>query len=308
MWLEQQTCWKRRELTLWNDKPHHLIGMAAGRSADELFLVDSANNVVRAFNTSTGQLAERDVYPGSVASGFVESVAYSALTDTLFTCTWRAEVVHTVHRVCWFARINAKWHQRGYLRLRAMGKGVLRALSDGRLVFGGEFKSDRVHVLELDSNSPPRLKKRTRILFESKQQHNGFDARLAPAGGEIWLAVAQSTESEGLVILFSGNSAKELDRRKLQAPWMPLFYGDSLFVYTRTVGSNVCDGYDWEVHQLSIKSGRFGESLVIVKGCDPQTVRKVFAPEWCVANDAQQLVAWNLEHDKLMILYEFCNE
>ena len=87
---DKRTGWPNERLKRPTEKRAHLSGMAAGRSADELFLADSANNAVRAFNTSTGQLDARDVYRGSAVSGYVESVAYSAPTDTLIICSWRA--------------------------------------------------------------------------------------------------------------------------------------------------------------------------------------------------------------------------
>ena len=59
---EKRTCWPPARFGRQNEKPPVIIGMAAGGSAEELFLADKANGVVRAFDVRSGQLEARDAY------------------------------------------------------------------------------------------------------------------------------------------------------------------------------------------------------------------------------------------------------
>ena len=309
MGKEKQSCWPHEQLKRPTEKRAHFSGMAFGSSADELFLADSANNVVRAFNLSTGQLAEHDVYRGSADGGYVESVAYSAPTDTLIVCMWRAEMLRTAHKVHSFARTNradAEWEKRGRLYLQAMGRGVLRALSDGRVVFGGEFETQWLRVLEVNENQCT-FEAGERISFESK--HNGFDARLAPAGQRDMAGSRSEYRSRR-----PSCPLQNRRRSRNRAPPVPTPSAVDAAVLRRQSARVLAHrGYRWlrlggppvELQSHALREGATRalrrERHVILSGGDPRTIRNVSAPEWCVAHADQQLAAWNLERDELTI-------
>ena len=60
--LVHQQQWPRERIVRPDEQSPKIRGMAVGRSAEELFLADAANRVVRAFDMRRGQLAARDIY------------------------------------------------------------------------------------------------------------------------------------------------------------------------------------------------------------------------------------------------------
>ena len=249
-------------------------GMCAGASANELFLADSANTVLRIFDVRTGQLDARDVYR-CAAGECPTGVAYSAHTETLFVAT-RGNYTHTVRS---FARTNAEWRECHRLDLSAdlNYRVSLRALSDGSLVFGVEWVSAELQVLAVDDSRAMQTRARIRLPGE----HWGFDAQLA--AGETRLAVALGTP-ERVVALFrvAGDRAEELARCQLSCCIQPLFCRDSLLALVSTGDGNV-------VQELCTGGGRFEPRRVLLSG-----FKNFFC--WCVVNDSL-LAAWRLEDE-----------
>ena len=113
--------------------------MAGGRP-DELFLADSANGVVRAFDMRSGQLDERDIPVRSPRRVF------SALwwpVDRLDECgvqrahrhTCRLHEAGRANTIRSFARANnSEWRECHRLEVEVDFAGVLRALSDENLL------------------------------------------------------------------------------------------------------------------------------------------------------------------------------
>ena len=113
-----------------------------------------------------------------------------------------------------------------------------------------------------------------------------------------------------------GTKADKRSEVALRAPRMPLFCRAGLLVYARSESDK-----RWEVHLLGIEDGQLEPKRIILKGrevprqFDTRVVRVsrevcgrdipdeeyASTPEWCVASDAQQLVAWNLERGSLRI-------
>ena len=267
--------------------------MAAGGSAAELFLADSANGVVRAFDVRSGRLDARDAYRRSDGNQSIVSAAYSARSDTLFVCTSFWNPCPTLRPLV--ARANAEWRECHCLEVGVVFCGIqLRALSDGSLVLI-KVKAGGKSELQVLAADAARAMRQQRLVADTSVSAD-FDATLA-AGGEIWLADAEKGAVAIHRVVEAGTRCRteELSRCALANCWRPLFCGhDSLLAYARTA-----DAAGWEVHELGVGAGgRLEPRRAILCGRDlPGTEKWKCWPEWCVANDA--LVAWNLEHRTL---------
>ena len=256
--------------------------MSAGVAADELFLADSKNRVVRVFDVRTGQLDARDVYR-CPAEEKMWTVAYSAKTDTLCVITSSGEKKHIVRS---FGRTNSEWRECRRLDVDgydSVNECCVSALSDGRLVFGVMRSSAELRVLAVDDSRAVTMSARIRL----PAAHRGFDAQLA--GGETRLAVA--LEAEGAVVLFrvAGDRAEELARcaGALELAYSPLFCGDSLLVRGRNAS-----GSEYAVYAFGSGGGRLERRRELLTG-----ISSGWVVCWLVVNDA--LVAWELEDDTL---------
>ena len=297
-----QHSWPKKQLVRPGDKPAFSWTVAGGGSEDDLFLADLANEVVRSFDVRSGRLGARDVFRCPVGE-YVESVAYSARTDTLCICTWRAVKSKQIIRSFALTTTDSEpaWSEFPPFEVPTeLHWGALRALSDGRLVLGSRYGSDGLRVLQVKRVGSSRAIEQD-LFFALNFAHNGFDVQLVK--GELLLAVAfeaKENEAEGKTVgLFHLNEAtkqvKQLAVCPLRAPWMPLFCGNSLLVYARTA-----DAGGWAVHELGIGDERLEWRRVIFDCRDPPDTDRWFErPEWCVAHDA--LVAWNLQHEELTI-------
>ena len=249
--------------------------MCAGASANELFLADFANGVLRRFDVLTGQLDARDVYR-CAAGERPTGVAYSAHTDTLFVATLGINT-NTVRS---FARTNAEWRECHRLDLSAFpyDRVSLRAMSDGSLVFGLQhYLSAELQMLAVDDSRT--MQTRAPIRLPSEQW--GFDAQLA--AGETRLAVALRTP-ERVVALFrvAGDRAEELARCPLERSRRPLFCRDSLLALVSTGSGGV-------VQEFGTGGGRLEPRRVLLSGLNDS-----IDVCWCVVNDSL-LAAWHLE-------------
>ena len=252
--------------------------MCAGASANELFLADYANEVLRIFDVRTGQLDARDVYR-CAARESPTGVAYSAHTDTLFVATLCGINTHTVRS---FARTNAEWRECHRLDLSANShpRVSLCALSDGSLVFGVIYSSAELQMFAVDDSRAMQTRARIRL----PAAHCGFDAQLA--AGETRLAVALYTPQR-VVGFFrvAGDRSEELARCPLECYMRPLFCRDSLLAFVRTSDGNV-------VQELGIEGGRLEPRRVL------SSLHNFIGACWCIVNDSL-LAAWDLEQDTL---------
>ena len=132
--------------------------MAACDSSEELFFADIANGVVRSVDLRSFKLDARDVFR-CPDNEFLESVAYSAHTDTLLICTTQLEQSHK-HSVRSFARhtdndsdsdSESEWRECHCIKVQLRTRGVLRALSDGRLALANDFGGE-LQVFAVDSS------------------------------------------------------------------------------------------------------------------------------------------------------------
>ena len=267
--------------------------MAAGGSAEELFLADKANGVVRAFDVRSGQLEARDAYRLSDTAepdAFVTAVEYSAHPETLFICTWEKALIYTVRS---FERTidatsNSSWRECNRLDVN-LGlervEGSLRALSDTTLVLGGKFEANYMHLLAVNNNRV--MQTRAHVPFKRTSKHNGWDAKRA--GLEIWLAVARNTEPAGIVLYRVQETALRSARvLHFESPGCPSF-ATTLCSCTRALLITP-DG------RCTCWAPKAGASH---RDASSSAVPILHCPQWCVANDA--LVAWNLEPDNLTI-------
>ena len=252
--------------------------MSVGVAADELFLADLKNRVVRVFDVRTGQLDARDVYR-CPAEETMCNVVYSAKTDTC-VITSSGEKEHIVRS---FGRTNSEWRE--CRRLDVDGYDTenaccVSALSDGRLVFGVIGSSAELRVLAVDDSRAVTMSARFRL----PAAHMGFDAQLA--GGETRLAVALGT---GAVALFrvAGDRAEELARCALEFTCCPLFCGDSLLVR----GSSA-NGSGASVYAFGSGGGRLERRRELLTG-----IRSNCVVRWRVVNEL--LVAWGFELNTL---------
>ena len=310
-----QLRWSRDRLVRSNESGPHIVAMAAGGSAAELFIADRANNVVRAFDVRSGQLGARDVYRGSSGES-VRSVAYSAHTDTLFIGTWREAMLFTyfaTYSVRSLARTNSEseWRECHRIDLQMVyyfnSFWSLRALSDGsQLVLGisshrpgPKLQTLGMHLLAMNSSRGIR----NRGSIGLSRTYVGFDAKLT--GNTTWLAAAMYTpesSSSSYVALFRVVGDKLIKEPKpslfpFAESKMLLFWRDSLLVYALNANAN-----GWEVHELDTGGGRLKPRRgIILSGRFPFGIGywDMAGLEWCVANDS--LVAWNLEKDTLTI-------
>ena len=173
-----------------------MCGITTGRSAQELFFVDFASKVVRAFDPSSGQLCALDANkfePSLKSDSIVMDVAYSAHNDTLFVCSWEKEWTYTVRSFDRHTNPNA-WGQSDIHEVTlGIGKclGAMCALNDGSLLLGGKFVSQKLHILSVDKERKMHLRASFKFISVG---HYGFDATRTCI--DIWLAVAKSESVE----------------------------------------------------------------------------------------------------------------
>ena len=263
----------------------NFCGMCAGASANELFLADFANGVLRILDVRTGQLDELDVHR-CAAGESLTGVAFSAHTDTLFVAT----LGNDTHTVRSFARTNAEWRECHRLDLSANPRHrvSLRALSDGSLVIGVQWfsffvSSAVLQMLAVDDSRAMQTRARIRLpaaLF-------GFDAQLA--AGETRLALALYKPAKAVALFrVVGDRAEELARCPLECLTRPLFCRDSLLALVST-------GSGWTashvVQELCTEGGRLESRRVLLSG-----LKNSSDVCWCVVNDSL-LASWGLEDD-----------
>ena len=257
--------------------------MCAGASADELFLADCVNSVLRVFDVRTGQLDARDVYRCPAEEQML-NVAYCAHTDTLFVATW-GYAPTVSYRVRSLGRTNAEWRECHRLDLSRHKSSyfpdvTLRALSDGSLAFG-EHCSAELQLVAVDDSRAMQ----TRARIPLPGAHEGFDAQFA--AGETRLAVALRTPKRAVALFrVAGDRAEELTRCALDCRMRPLFWRDSLLSFVHTDNGNCV------VQELSSGTGggRLEPRRVLLSGL------KDSSNCWCVVNDSL-LAAWDIERE-----------
>lgn len=268
-----------------NETEVQFYGMSAGAKANEMFLADWKNRVVRLFNMSTGKLNVLDEYQ-CPEKETMYNVAYIAHTDTLLIAT--SGVKGHIFRSFSRADRNSEWHQchsfyiEGNNTTKICSLSALseigKTMSETRLVFGVWGISTELRVLAVDYLHT--IQARTPIQLPGV--HYGFDAKLV--GDETRLAVALCTP-EYAVALFriAGDRAEELAKCRLREAWRPLFYGHSLLVYVRNADGTRCMVQEFDTGGEGLKPRR-----ELLSGL-------TYSHDvcWCVLNGT--LVAWNAE-------------
>ena len=280
-------------LKLKDEHDVHLAGMAAGQSAaGELFLADSENRAVRSIKLTADPAANKLdlklVYRMPEGEN-LKDIAYSQKTDTLLVISGALHAEHFTIRS--LARPDSAYVWREcppcYTVNNVKSKTVqdnrctLRALSDGRLVFGVwgavqlppdakksirklptqalatscqtvENPGDVLQVLTLDNSRKIQAKTIVRL----PAPHSGFDAKIIVVGNASDLLVAAALWFDSVALFrMDGDSAQEL-YRFAGNPQLPLFFGDAgdklLVSHWPASTSSTPPG----VQELSITGGR----------------------------------------------------
>ena len=268
------------------------MAAASGGSGVELFF--AASGVLRAFDVSSGQLDALDVFRCSADDEFVQSVAYSAHTDTLFISTGRVGGSLAVRSLARRTGSDTGWCECQRLDV-PLFRAVLRGLSDGVFWSAAHLKADtscwfwrwtaRMHFSRVRDSSTCRIDTTRRSTRSSREASCGWQSRCTEAHDEEQYPPSPSSASKDM-------AQWRFSRCALREPWSPLFYGDNLLVYERTADD---DDKDWEVLEFAFATG----------GGRPEPCRSILSgrdlpdsnwhhPVWCVANDT--LFAYNIEH------------
>ena len=259
-----------------------LRGLCGGEA--ELFLADSLREVVRALDVRTGRLDARDAYTPPNGE-YVNDVAYSAESDSLFVATWhtdRSEVsVRSLAR-----RTDGQWSECHRMILALVGDNwriCLRVLHDGTLLCSQE-DTNGIHVCR--AHSDRSLQYCARVALPAV--HVGFDAQLV--GNERRLAAALSVGSVALFRLDTEPvvALVPLSSVQLAGAQYALFCGDSLLVGVDT-GGNVR-----EAVSFTTTGGRLQRDSQLIPRDDRLDIFR-----WCFVDET--LFAWDWKSKELLL-------
>ena len=250
-----------------NETSLNLNGLCGGAAAHELFLADSSlgREVVREFDVRAARLDARDAYTAP-AGEFVNDVAYSAKSDSLFVATWSADKSEVNVRS--LARTNGQWSVCHCIQLTAevYRKILLHVLRDGTLLCS-QINTGSVHLCRVHSDRS--LQNCTRVAFPVN--HLGFDAQLF--GNERRIAAALQ---DGSVSLFRVDAVPvyalvPLSRVDLSGARIPLFFGESLLVGVAT------DNDVREAVSFSMTDGRLQRDRQLIPHDDRPAIFRLFS-------------------------------
>ena len=187
-----------------------------------VFIADSENNVVRAFDQRAGRLYAPDAFKPA-SNETVADVAYSPESDTLFVATRYYQIPMTVV-VRSFARTGDGWlvADRNEV-VKDINISMMRVLR-GRSVLVGFFNTAFVLVCAVQTDR--KIKNCTQLTLPEK--HWGFDAQLDDSG--ILLAAALESGSVSLFRVDANGAQKSLSNAPFSGARQPLFCGDTLLV------------------------------------------------------------------------------
>ena len=192
---------------------------------------------------------------------------------------------------------------------------TLRALSDGRLVFGvwgailvpADSRSrsqqptkttrqeaaaachkesklgDELQVLTLTRDNSRKIQEKTCIKLPAA--HSGFDAKLVGNTGEMWVAVALWIDAVALFRVV-GENAQEISRFKCEYAQMPLFLRDCEYLLVCRWPDSI-SGTLPEVRELSISGGRIASHRKL------GDIYNSWFTTWCTV--PQGVVAWGFD-------------
>ena len=271
-----------------------LYGLCSGAAANELFLADWENNVVRAFDVRTGRLDARDAYMLPKGES-VNDVAYtySDESDSLFVASRHTDESGSGITVRSLARrklpsrsdLNeCQWSECDRIQLAPNGTGYiwLRVLREGTLLCS-QRDTDGIHVCR--AHSDRSLQYCDPVVLPTK--HVGFDAQLD--GNEKRLAAALS---DGSVALFRIDTEPvalvQLSRVTLSGARRALFCEDSLLVGVAPNGI-VCEAMSFTMTDGGLQRDR--------KHIPRDDQLDIF--RWCFAEGT--LFAWHYKTGELLL-------
>ena len=229
--------------------------IAGGRSADELFLADSSNGVVRAFDARNGQLG-RETSTVSVPSQ-TERASRTAREPTRSSSAQaKVDLQHSLvrpHKPVRVARVPP-------LRLPLSIRNRLAPLSDGSWYSAAVETTAELRVLL--ENRRARTSRAHSSLCRSATSHSTQRS----GGGELWLAATCDCRLTEATRWYSTGSTKMLQwsSRVTSAPacWWPLFFRDNLLVYGHPDDTDD----DWEVEEFVFEEGSLMEQTIVLCG------------------------------------------
>ena len=128
-----------------------IAGLSGGAAARELFIADSENNVVRAFDLSAGRLYELDAFKPSASNESVENVAYSAESNTLFVATLYPQVTTPLTLVVHsLSRSDDEWRVVDRKEVSKDAHISMMRVLRGRIVLVGIYNTEFVHVCPVE--------------------------------------------------------------------------------------------------------------------------------------------------------------
>ena len=307
----------------------HLVGIAGGRdgnpgNAGELFIADYENRVVRSinlfFDATVEQLNLQSVYRIPKGEN-LKDIAYFPKTDTLLVVSSAPNApLFTIRALARPASASGSdWRQccSHTVKCKAQeNRCTLRALSDGRLVFGvwgailvpadsrsrshlptqttqtgkeaaaachKESKLDVLQVLSLTPDYSRKIQEKTCINLPAP--HSGFDAKLVGTIGEMWVAAALWFDTVALFLVV-GENAQEILRFKCEYAQMPLFLRDCEYLLVCRWPDST-SGTHPEVHELSVSGGRIASHRKL------GDINNSWFTTWCTV--PQGIVAWGFD-------------
>ena len=274
LFAEVKACWELRSIPnnplkfkATEDEPDpRIMGMAGGQtSAGELFIADSENRAVRSIKLDSDPAADKlelqCVYQMPEGES-LKDIAYWPQTDTLLVVLGAFHAKHFYFTIRSLARpasgSGSCWgvcHSKILDNVKSKpcqgNRCTLRALSDGRLVFGVwgavqlppgaretrptqalatycqtvENPGDVLQVLTLNPDNSRKILAKTCVKLPAP--HSGFDAKIVGNGSELLLVAAALWFDTVALFRVDGESAKELYRFPSESPQLPFFYGDA---------------------------------------------------------------------------------
>ena len=315
-----------------------IVGMVRGKPDDELFIADVENRAVRSFNVTAAptdvpsETPEKlPVYKLNLHLVYrmcegenLKDIAYSSENDTLLVVS--SDPNKQLITIRSFARTPSEWRQCCSHTMKSKAQEnrcTLRALSDGRLVFGvwgailvpADSRSrsqqptkttrqeaaaachkesklgDELQVLTLTRDNSRKIQEKTCIKLPAS--HSGFDAKLVGNRGEMWVAAALWFDAVALFRVV-GDRVEELFRFKCECPQLPLFYGDNLLVCR---WPSLTPSTSADVLELSITEGQ----IKLLRTLSDLT--NYWWTAWCVVPNG--LAAYGYETGKLTLYSNF---
>lgn len=191
-------------------------GLSHNSECDELFAADFENAVVRSTRVRECPSSLRHVYktpPLMPLRVFMWSVCYLSESDTLLLCSfesyknWLVELTRSKN--------GSEWRETQRVKLKGSG-WITCALSDSRVLIGGNIKKKRVYMELFRVKSGERIASLQRITIT--EEYTWFSATCAADDTRVAMSYKADALQEVRVHRLLGDRLEELARIQMQHP------------------------------------------------------------------------------------------